>query len=48
MPKYYFEDFTPEQSIEHGPRLIKREENVAFAAQFDPKPMPLDKDSEHN
>lgn len=48
MPKYYFEDFTPGQTIEHGPRLITREEIVAFAAQFDPQPMHLDEDSGRN
>ena len=48
MPKYYFEDFTPGQTIEHGPRLITREEMVAFAAQFDPQPMHLDEDAGRN
>jgi acyl dehydratase len=48
LPKYYFEDFTPGQTIEHGPRLITREEIVAFAAQFDPQPMHLDEDSGRN
>ena len=45
MPRFYFEDFTPGQTIEHGPRLITREEIVAFAAQFDPQPMHLDEDA---
>ena len=45
MPKYYFEDFTPGQTIEYGPRLITREEIVAFASQFDPQPMHLDEDA---
>jgi acyl dehydratase len=45
LPKYYFEDFTPGQIIEHGPRLITREEIVAFAAQFDPQPMHLDEEA---
>jgi acyl dehydratase len=48
LPKYYFEDFTPGQIIEHGPRLITREEIVAFAAQYDPQPMHLDEDSGRN
>ncbi len=48
MPKYYFEDFTPGQTIEHGPRLITREEIVAFAVQFDPQPMHLDEDAGRN
>jgi acyl dehydratase len=45
LPKYYFEDFTPGHTIEHGPRLITREEIVAFAAQFDPQPMHLDEEA---
>ncbi len=45
MPKFYFEDFTPGQIIEHGPRLITREEIVAFAAQYDPQPMHLDEEA---
>jgi acyl dehydratase len=30
---------------EHGPRLITREEIVAFAAEFDPQPMHLDEEA---
>lgn len=48
MPKLFFEDFTPCQTIEHGPRLITREEIVAFAAQFDPQPMHLDEEAGRN
>ena len=48
MPKLYFEDFTPGQTIEHGPRLVTREEIVAFAAQYDPQPMHLDEDAGRN
>jgi acyl dehydratase len=48
LPKRYFEDFTPGQTIEHGPRLITREEMVAFAAQFDPQPMHLDEEAGRN
>jgi acyl dehydratase len=45
MPKLYFEDFKPGNVIEHGPRLVTREEIVAFAAEFDPQPMHLDEDA---
>jgi acyl dehydratase len=45
LPKYYFEDFAPGQTIEHGPRLVTREEIIAFASQYDPQPMHLDEDS---
>ncbi|MGI8525512.1 MAG: MaoC family dehydratase [Pseudolabrys sp.] len=42
MPKLYFEDFMPGSVREYGPRLVTREEIVAFAAEFDPQPMHLD------
>jgi acyl dehydratase len=45
LPKLYFEDFTPGQKIEHGPRLVTREEIVAFAALYDPQPMHLDEEA---
>ena len=45
MAKYYYEDFTPGQTIEHGPRLITREEIIAFAAQYDPQPIHLDEEA---
>jgi acyl dehydratase len=45
MGKRYFEDFTPGMVLEHGPRLVTREEIVAFAAEFDPQPMHLDEDA---
>lgn len=48
MPKLFFEDFTPGQKIEHGPRLVTREEIVAFAAQYDPQPMHLDEEAGRN
>jgi acyl dehydratase len=37
-----FEDFTPGRVFEHGPRLLPREEMIAFAAEFDPQPLHLD------
>jgi acyl dehydratase len=45
MSKRYFEDFAPGLVIEHGPRLVTREEIVAFAAEFDPQPMHLNEDA---
>jgi len=45
LPKLYFEDFTPGQKIEYGPRLVTREEIIAFAAQYDPQPMHLDEEA---
>jgi acyl dehydratase len=48
MAKRSFEDFTPGMVIEHGPRLVTREEIVAFAAEFDPQPMHLDEEAARN
>ena len=42
MPKHYWEDFQPGAVAIYGPRLVTREEIVAFAAEFDPQPMHLD------
>lgn len=42
MPKLHYEDFTPGAVSLYGPRLVTREEIVAFAAEFDPQPMHLD------
>jgi acyl dehydratase len=42
MPKHYWEDFQPGDVATYGPRLVTREEIVAFAAEFDPQPMHLD------
>ncbi|MGH6684344.1 MAG: MaoC family dehydratase [Pseudolabrys sp.] len=42
MPKLYWEDFKPGTVSIYGPRLVTREEIVAFAAEFDPQPMHLD------
>ena len=38
----HFEDFEPGAVAIYGPRLVTREEIVAFAAEFDPQPMHLD------
>ncbi len=40
--KLYWEDFRPGAVAVYGPRLVTREEIVAFAAEFDPQPMHLD------
>ncbi len=42
MTKYYWEDFEPGAVTMYGPRLVTREEIIAFAAEFDPQPMHLD------
>jgi acyl dehydratase len=42
MPKLHWEDFKPGAVAIFGPRLVTREEIVAFAAEFDPQPMHLD------
>jgi acyl dehydratase len=42
MPKLHWEDFTPGAVAVYGPRLVTREEIIAFAAEFDPQPMHLD------
>jgi acyl dehydratase len=45
MPKRYFEDFQPGLVMEFGPRLVTRDEIVAFAAEFDPQPMHMDEEA---
>ncbi|MGE3987747.1 MaoC family dehydratase [Pseudorhodoplanes sp.] len=42
MAKLYFEDFKPGHTAEYGPRLVTREEIIAFSVQYDPQPMHLD------
>jgi acyl dehydratase len=42
MQKYHWEDFKPGGVAVYGPRLVTREEIIAFAAEFDPQPMHLD------
>jgi acyl dehydratase len=42
MPELYFEDFSPGQVRQFGPRTVTREEIIEFAAEFDPQPMHLD------
>jgi acyl dehydratase len=45
VPRLHWEDFAPGQVTEYGPRLITREEIIAFAAEFDPQPMHLDEEA---
>lgn len=40
--KRHWEDFAPGAIEIYGPRVVTREEIVAFAAEFDPQPMHLD------
>ena len=44
MPRY-FEDFAVGHVETHGPKLVTREEIIAFAAEFDPQPMHLDEEA---
>src|SRR6202163_4922610 len=45
MPRIYFEDIVPGSVTTHGPRIITREEIIAFASEFDPQPMHLDEEA---
>lgn len=45
MLKRAFEDFHPGMELTFGPRLVTREEIVAFAAEFDPQPMHMDEEA---
>ena len=45
MQKLHWEDFTAGAVAIYGPRLVTREEIVAFAAEFDPQPMHLDEEA---
>ena len=40
--RYYWEDFTVGRVMSLGSTLVKREETLAFARQFDPQPFHLD------
>lgn len=40
--KLHWEDFVTGAVTVYGPRVVTREEIVAFAAEFDPQPMHLD------
>jgi acyl dehydratase len=45
VSKLFWEDFVEGSLAEYGPRVVTREEIVAFAAEFDPQPMHLDEDA---
>jgi acyl dehydratase len=45
VPKFYFEDFEAGSVAQSGPKLVTREEIIAFASQFDPQPMRLDEEA---
>jgi acyl dehydratase len=40
----FWEDFAQGSVAEYGPRLVTREQIVAFAAEFDPQPFHLDEE----
>jgi acyl dehydratase len=42
MPTHRWEDFQSGAVSTYGPRLVTREEIIAFAAEFDPRSMHLD------
>ena len=44
MSKLHWEDFVAGSVAEYGPRLVTREEIIAFAAEFDPQPMHMDEE----
>jgi acyl dehydratase len=45
VSKLYWEDFTPGQVNEYGPRRVTRDEIVEFAREFDPQPFHLDEEA---
>ena len=45
MANLYFEDFKTGAVATYGPRLVTREEIIAFAAEYDPQPMHLDEEA---
>ena len=45
MLTIYFEDFADGDVAEYGPKIVTREEIIAFAAEFDPQPMHLDEEA---
>ena len=44
MSLLHWEDFVVGGVAEYGPRLVTREEIIAFAAEFDPQPMHMDEE----
>jgi acyl dehydratase len=45
VSRLHYEDFFEGMVITHGPRVVTREEIIAFAAEFDPQPMHLDEEA---
>lgn len=45
MTAIYFEDFRAGAVFTFGPRVVTREEIIAFASEFDPQPMHLDENA---
>jgi acyl dehydratase len=45
LSKLHWEDFVVGSVAEYGPRLVTREEIVAFSAEFDPQPAHMDEAS---
>ncbi len=48
MPRYFYEDIEPGEMRGATPRVITREEIVAFATEFDPQPMHMDEVAARN
>jgi len=44
LSKLHWEDFVAGSVAEYGPRLVTREEIIAFAAEFDPQPMHMNEE----
>ena len=45
VPKLYWEDFAKGHVVEYGPRVVTRDEMIAFAQEFDPQPIHLDEEA---
>ena len=45
MSRIYYEDFVVGEVRTCGPRVVTREEIIAFASEFDPQPMHLDEEA---
>jgi acyl dehydratase len=45
MSRTYFEDLEEGTVTTFGPRIITREEIIAYASEYDPQPMHLDEDA---
>jgi acyl dehydratase len=45
MARIHFEDFVPGTTATYGPRIVTREEIIAFATEFDPQSMHVDEEA---